>query len=94
MSGLLDSISRDFTHRLEVRRRMMAHLGLHLSDPQAVAHRDDLRKSLISCAKCPNPDVCEGWVAQNRPGTPMFCHARESFLRLEHALDAEIRLRA
>ena len=29
--------------------------------------------------------ICEGWVRQNRPGMPMFCRARDAFLRLEAA---------
>jgi len=96
MSGLLDSISTDFSRRIEVRRKMMGHLGLHPSDAQCVEHRAALRETLVSCTRCADPDVCCAWVAQNRPGAPMFCRARESFLRLEIALaqPADIRRRA
>lgn len=86
MSGLLDTLSRDFSHRLGVRRKMMAHLGLQPTDSDAVALREDLRETLLTCTRCPHPEVCEGWIAQNRPGTPVFCRGRDSFLRLEAAL--------
>lgn len=96
MSGLLDGISEDFSRRIEVRRRMMAHLHLAPTDSQCAEHRAALRETLISCTRCPDPEVCAAWIAQNRPGTPMFCRARETFLRLEVALAPrrEIRLSA
>jgi hypothetical protein len=96
MSGLLNSMSRDFSRRIAVRRGMMAHLGLHPSDSDCETHRTAIRDTLIACTRCPNPEVCEAWIAQNRPGTPMFCRARETFLRLEVALapPEDIRLRA
>lgn len=86
MSGLLDTLSRDFSHRLGVRRKMMAHLGLHPTDSEAFALREDLRATLLTCTRCPHPEVCEGWIGQKREGTPVFCQARDSFLRLEAAL--------
>lgn len=96
MSGLLDSMSEDFSRRIVVRRHMMAHLGLSPTDSQCLEHRAPLRDTLIACTRCPEPEVCAAWVAQNRPGTPMFCRARETFLRLELALapPSEIRLSA
>jgi hypothetical protein len=96
MSGLLDSMSEDFSRRIVVRRQMMAHLGLSLTESQCLEHRAPLRDTLIACARCPKPEVCAAWVAQNRSGTPMFCRARETFLRLEIALapTPEIRLSA
>jgi hypothetical protein len=96
MSGLLNSMSNDFSRRIAVRRGMMAHLGLFPSDRDCETHRTAIRDTLIACTRCPNPEICEAWVAQNRPGTPMFCRAREPFLRLEIALAprADIRLRA
>ena len=93
MSGLLDAMSRDFSRRIEVRRKMMDHLGLCPTDTQVAAQRDDIRRTLIACAHCSNPEVCEGWVAQDRPGTPMFCRARDAFLRLEIALEAPPEMR-
>jgi hypothetical protein len=96
MSGLLDSMSEDFSRRIVVRRQMMAHLGLSPTDSQCLEHRAPLRETLIACTHCPEPEVCAAWVAQRRPGTPMFCRARETFLRLELALapPSEIRLSA
>jgi hypothetical protein len=96
MSGLLNSMSEDFSRRIAVRRGMMAHLGLCPTDGECLTHRAAIRETLIACTRCPNPEICEGWVAQNRPGTPMFCRARETFLRLEAALapPEDIRLRA
>ena len=96
MSGLLNSMSEDFSHRIAVRRGMMAHLGLFPTDCDCQTHRTAIRDTLIACARCPNPDICAAWVAQNRPGTPMFCRARETFLRLEATLapPRQTRLRA
>lgn len=93
MSGLLNSMSEDFSRRIELRRRMMAHLGLFPTDGECTALRSEIRESLICCARCPNPDICDGWIAQNRPGTPMFCRARETFLRLEASLEPTTDLR-
>jgi hypothetical protein len=89
-------MSEDFSRRLRVRRKMMAHLGLCPTDAQCAEHRADLRETLLTCARCADPAVCEAWVAQDRPGTPMFCRSREMFLRLESALapPPEIRLSA
>jgi hypothetical protein len=86
MSGLLDAMSRDFSRRIELRRRMMAHLGLRPTEGDCAAHRDEIRDTLLACSRCSDPAVCEGWVVQDRPGIPVFCRARDSFLRLEAAL--------
>ena len=96
MSGLLNGMSEDFSRRIAIRRGMMAHLGLFPTDSDCLTHRAAIRDTLIACTRCPNPDICEAWVAGSRPGTPMFCRARETFLRLEVALAPpdEIRLRA
>jgi hypothetical protein len=79
-------MSKDFSHRIAVRRGMMAHLGIFPSDSDCTTHREALRTTLRACTRCPNPDVCESWVACDRPGLPLFCRARETFLHLEHAL--------
>jgi hypothetical protein len=86
MSGLLNTISEDFSRRIAVRRQMMAHLGLAPTDSQCIEHRTPLRDTLVACTRCPEPEVCAAWVAQGRPGSPVFCRARETFLRLEAAL--------
>lgn len=86
MSGLLDTLSQDFSYRIEIRRKMMAHLGLHPTDREAEEFRDDLRATLLSCARCPHTSQCERWMGESRPGTPAFCPGRDSFLRLERAL--------
>jgi hypothetical protein len=86
MSGLLDGLSKDFTRRLTIHRHMLTHLNLHPTDRDCAIHRAPLRDTLIACSRCPNPEVCDGWIAQKRPGLPLFCQARESFLHLEQAL--------
>ncbi len=85
MSGLMQHISKDFEKRMTVRRGMLAHLGLAFTDEDAARLRPDIRETLIACSCCANPDTCRGWVRQKRPGTPMFCRARDAFLRLEAA---------
>lgn len=96
MSSLLQHIEKDFDRRMAVRRGMLAHLSLSFTDEQAEALRPEIRATLIACAACPNPEVCAGWVGHGHPGTPMFCRARDAFLRLEAAcaLDCDTRLRA
>lgn len=83
MPGLLDHVRRDFDRRLAIRRKMMAHLGVSIAEADAEAHRADLRTTLLSCASCPNPAVCEAWIEGRQDGVPMFCSARSAFLRLE-----------
>jgi hypothetical protein len=96
MSGLLNSLSEDFSSRIALRRRMMTHLDLAPTDAQCLEHRTAIRDTLVACTRCPEPEVCAAWIAQGRPGTPMFCRARETFQRLEIALApaTEIRLSA
>jgi hypothetical protein len=86
MSGLLDAMSNDFSHRIAVRRGMMAHLRIFPTDSDCTTHREALRTTLMACARCPKPDVCESWVAHRHPGLPLFCLARETFLHLERTL--------
>lgn len=86
MSDLLDTLSRDFSHRIEIRRKMMAHLGLYPTDTEAEALRHDLRDTLVSCARCPHTCQCERWMEEGRAGTPAFCLGHDSFRRLGAAL--------
>lgn len=88
MSSLLTHLTDDFHSRMEARRGMLAHLGLEFTDREAETLRPDIRETLLSCARCGNPEICRGWISQKRPGTPMFCRARDAFLRLEAATAA------
>lgn len=96
MSGLLQHLSDDFDRRIAVRRHMIAHLGIVLTDDDVAGNQADVRTTLLCCARCSNPEICEGWIRQNRAGTPMFCGARDAFLRLALATErpGKTRLRA
>ena len=83
MSGCLNHLSEGFELRLSLRRRMLAHLDIEMSDREAARLYPDIRATLMACIACPNPQVCEGWLDQNRSGLPIFCQGREAFLRLE-----------
>jgi len=85
MSVLLDDVARDFGRRMALRRRMLGHMAISLTDSAALEHRADVRATLLGCGGCPSPDACARWVDDNCPGLPMFCGARDAFLRLEAA---------
>lgn len=85
MSGLLDHLREDFDRRMALRRRMLDHLGLRLSEDEAEALRPHVRATLTACATCGNPEICEFWMAKKRAGLPVFCRARDAFLQLEAA---------
>lgn len=76
---LLDHIREDFDRRMAVRRRMLQHLEIDVSEDRAEDMRPALRATLLACASCPNPAICEYWVGHGRPGTPLFCSARPAF---------------
>ena len=86
MSTLLQHISDDFHRRMTLRRRMLAHLDIEIPDDLVIALRPDIKSTLSACRSCGNPDVCEGWIDQSRPGAPAFCRARDAFLRLDSAV--------
>jgi hypothetical protein len=88
VSGLLQHITADFDRRLAVRRAMFAHLSIDIPEDRAAEVQADLRETLLACARCTNPGIPAGWVAQGRDGMPLFCHAREAFLRLEAMADS------
>ena len=85
MSSLLQHLKDDFDRRMTLRRRMLSHLDIVVPDTMIVELRPEIRETLKACQSCGNPEICEGWIDQNRPGAPMFCRARECFLRLDAA---------
>ncbi len=94
MSGRLDHIVTEFERRLALRRRMLAHLQIDIPEDMATDLRPQIHATLIACATCPNPDICEGWIDSNHPGTPMFCRARGSFMVLDERTSAPCERRA
>jgi hypothetical protein len=76
---LMDHVREDFDRRMAVRRKMLTHLGIDVPEDRADHHRPALRATLLACAGCQNPAVCEFWIANARPGTPLFCGARPAF---------------
>lgn len=82
MSGLLNRMSEGFDRRMSARRHMLGHIGVSLSEEAALLAREDVRATLLACASCREPELCECWVAHRHEGLPVFCRARDSFLRL------------
>ena len=93
MSELLKGLSREFDDRMALRRRMLDHLGIDLSDETALAYREDLRATMVGCSCCREKDDCALWLVWRRPGTPDRCIASDAFLRLQavSAVQAEAR---
>ena len=85
MSEVMDSILDGWDRRMAVRRGMLAHLGVDIADEAALLETADIRATLCACAHCQRPEVCAGWVAQNRAGLPAFCGARAAFENLAEA---------
>lgn len=82
-------MSESFDRRIALRRRMLDHLGISLSEQATVDARSDVRATLLACASCGDARLCECWIAQQNAGIPLFCRGRESFLRLEIVAEDE-----
>lgn len=82
MSDLLNRMSEGFDRRMAARRHMLDHIGVSLTEEATLLAREDVRATLLACATCRDPELCECWVAQRQDGLPVFCRARDSFLRL------------
>ena len=85
MSGKLAYIAEGLSRRLELRRRMLAHLGLTIEEAMTDRIGEDLRETVMACGQCPQPGLCRGWLDGNNRGMPMFCRARSAFLRIAAA---------
>lgn len=91
MSKLLKGLSEDFDARMALRRKMLTHLDIHLSEAATVANRDDVRATLVGCSCCTSCNDCQLWLLWRRPSTPDACIAADAFLRLQAAAEAETR---
>lgn len=80
---MLTNISEDFSRRMALRRKMMAHFGIHLTEDHAPHLKDDVRESVLACGACRCPELCEFWMAKGREGAPDGCRARYALMRLE-----------
>lgn len=91
MSDLLKSMSREFDARMALRRKMLAHLEIDLSEAATLANQDDVRATMIGCSCCRANEECQLWLLWRRPGTPDPCVASDAFLRLQAASEEERR---
>lgn len=85
MGELTERLLDGHDRRMDLRRRMMAHLGLDPSEEEAPALFAPLRQTLLICTRCTNPDACAAWLALGHPGAPVFCRARGAFEALAEA---------
>lgn len=93
MSGLLDSVSDGFSKRMTARKRMAAHLGVHLTEdnPQL---RPYVRDTVLACGKCLNSELCQKWLTMNQSGAPAFCQGADAFYRLASVVENQDRIAA
>lgn len=91
MSKLLKGLSEEFDARMALRRRMIAHLDIRLSEAATIQNRDDVRATLVGCSCCTACDDCQLWLLWRRAGTPDACVAADAFLRLQAVAEAENR---
>ncbi len=84
---MLAPLAARFDTRMSLRRRMMDNLSVRPSQEDALRMQTELRASLLTCASCRKIAACAAWLDQGHPGVPMFCAAREAFLRLEELCD-------
>ena len=89
MTDLLSHVSREFDSRMALRRRMLKHLGVSLSEESTIKYREDIRATLIGCTNCQSQDVCEQWLNSGRAGVPVTCWATDAFMRLQAVSEAE-----
>lgn len=88
MSTRLNNVAEDLSRRLAVRRRMLDHLGLTFTESATARCYEDLRETVLSCAHCTDPSICEAWLEQGHSGPPEFCTGRSAFLALRATLEA------
>lgn len=67
---------------------MLDHLGLAFTEATTARCYEDLRETVLSCAHCADPSICEAWLQQGHSGPPEFCSGRSAFLALRVAVDA------
>lgn len=89
VSTALNRAAREYSRRLAIRRRMLDHLGLAFSEAATTACFDDLRETVLSCAHCADPGMCETWLDQGHRGVPEFCTGRSAFLALCASLERD-----
>ena len=81
---MLTNIGEDVSRCMALRRRMIAHSGIHLGEADAPHLKDDMRESGLACGacRCPErcPELCAFWLAKGREGG---CRARYALMRLE-----------
>ena len=82
----LHKIAEGHTRRMALRRRMLDHVGIILTEEMADPLRDEIRDSVMACVGCKNADVCEGYLDRDYTGLPMFCSARYAFQNLSAAV--------
>ena len=86
-------MQRGVALRIEAFEGMLAHLDLDLHESEAPFLINELRDTLMACARCPKPGRCTGWCQSGQPGTPHFCKATQQFRNLIIASEA-VRIRA
>ena len=93
MSDLLKNMSREFDARMALRRKMLAHLEIDLSEAATLANQEDVRATMIGCSCCRAHEECQLWLLWRRAGTPDACVASDPLLRLQAVSEAERAMR-
>jgi len=94
MRGALRSLETDFDKRMQARRRMMEHLGLHPTEEEASELFEELRQTLLACAQCGNVERCNLWPGLGTNCLPPFCSGSGAFIALENRMERNAALSA
>lgn len=87
----MKDLSKDFDARMTLRRKMLKHLNITLSEDATLQNREDIRATMIGCSCCRTQEDCSLWLVWRRLGTPDGCIASDSFLRLQAVSEHEAR---
>lgn len=82
MPGRLAHLCEKFSQHRTLYHHMAANVGVDL-DEAAARDPEDHRAAFLACARCGRTGACRAWLEQGHPDLPLFCNARDAFMRLD-----------
>jgi hypothetical protein len=88
MSTSLEQMGRTYSARMKAHSAMLVHLNLDPSEEEAPHLFDELRHTVITCARCQCPRSCTSWIEDGQAGPPPWCSGMRAFETLALACQA------
>lgn len=82
MPKLLENLERSIDRRFSLYREMSKRAGANTRSFRSEVDQSCVRAALLNCLSCRNTNACTAWLELDEPGVPLFCSARDAFLKL------------